>query len=893
MIIEETEPDISVEPAMLRELTEDQRTRLTEQLDEYLRGMEQGAAVDVGEIARQNPDLADVFKVYLSKLQAIYGIAVGFDAGDARGLSAFTQRLSDGCSAEQNRFDINGPMKLGDFTILHELGRGGMGVVYEANQQSLNRRVAIKLLSVSSAIDANQIARFRNEAHAAGLLQHPNIVAVHSVGSDRGIHYYAMQLIEGQSMDAWVRNRGDAPPKDGSVAWSQVVRWCVDIADALHCAHATGVVHRDVKPSNLMLDGSGKIWITDFGLARCQSDQSLTKPGDLVGTMRYMSPEQSSGQSALVDGRTDIYSLAATAYEMLALRPAHPGDETATILRSIDQHNVTPLRQHCPSIPRDLETVVAKAMSKHRDQRYETAADFRDDLRRVLAGEPTIARPASIIDKVANWAIKHQRSVLVSVLVIMLVATLGFVGLAVGTAVITAEKRASVQHAIAAARGEKLARDAVDRLGAQMAELLSEIPAAESVRRRLLSETLDYYQQFAFHADDDPDLQEDLAITFGKIGGLQSELGAGDEAVDSYQKSESLYSRLAEPLPSRLRLQLDWSTSQNNLAESLHRSGRIDDAAVWFAEAIQKQTDLLRTVNEVNDDSLHDTVVMRLSTSLNNLGLLLSEAGALEEAEASYRRAIALLASGNDNDSSAAQRQQLASVQVNLGGLLTRSDPARAAEYAREALVIQADSLSSNPGNARLATQVVVTLNTLGAAQLEAEQLSAAVNSLERAAEIGKQLLQRWPDQMTYRRDFVISLNQLGLALSKSGKLNLATARFEEAVEQGRTLAEQFPEDAEIQSMLGGVLNNFGFLHQQLGDDRTAMEAYEEAVRVQTHAVQLAPEVARYRAYLLKHQDNLRSFRRIGNSVRVSVSERLRSDGDGSHQVQVSKEDRS
>ena len=343
----------------------------------------------------------------------------------------------------------------------------------------------------------------------------PTSVPVYSVGVERGIHYYAMQLIDGTSMDSWIKD-----PSHGLEDWRTVVGWASQIADALQSAHETGVIHRDVKPSNLMLDQSGKVWITDFGLARCQSDLSLTLSGDLVGTMRYMSPEQARGESALVDGRTDTYSLAATLYEMLTLQPAHLGDDAPTILKYIDEQHVAPIRNVRDDIPRDLETVIFKAMSKRRDDRYDTVQAFADDLRRVLSGELTIARPPTVPDRIVRWAAKHRRSVLVT----LLVGAMGLVGFAVSLAMITAEKRVSDAIALRNERNEQLAHGAVDRLGSQMAELLSEIPAAESVRRRLLAETLNYYQQFAESAHNDPELREDLAMTFGKIGSLHSKL---------------------------------------------------------------------------------------------------------------------------------------------------------------------------------------------------------------------------------------------------------------------------------------------------------------------------------------------------------------------------------
>ncbi|WP_442505837.1 protein kinase domain-containing protein [Novipirellula sp. SH528] len=831
-------PEFSHENFDIDSLSQSQQIRLTHVLDAYLQSLEQGIAFDAASACRDEPALLAAVEVYLAKLKALYGLA-----DSEQPLSAPI------------------PQKLGAFTLIREIGRGGMGIVYEATQSGMERRVALKLLPLAATLDSRQIARFKNESRAAGGLHHPNIVPVYSVGEAEGVHYFAMQLIEGPSMDEWVQEQTSNSDSifefdllsqdDLAATWETVVQWAIDAADALHYAHETGVIHRDIKPSNLILDSSGKIWITDFGLARCQTDLSLTRSGDVVGTMRYMSPEQASGQSALVDGRSDIYSLAVTIYEMLTLRPVHPGDDAHAILKRIDDHNIIPLRHFCDSAPRDLETVLAKAMSKHRDDRYETADQFASDLQRVLADEPTIARPATVVDRVARWASRHRKPVVASILV----AAMGLVGFAISTALISAEKRVSDAHALRAKKSEQLARGAVDGLGSQVAELLSDIPAAEQVRRHLLAETLDYYETFAATSGDDPELRRTLAVTYGKIGSLHSQLGSTSKAIQALRTSEHLYGQLAEQTAQDVTLNMQWSVSQNNLAESLARAGELEEAARYFSNAIRLQETLL-TTRSIQGTQKHD-IRNQLATSLNNLGLLLADSGAIVESEERYAKAVELLTSHDNESGSDVDHQQLASVLSNLSALHSELNPTRAIAFARKALANQTLQLENDRGNARVATQVVVTLNTLGSAQLKAEQNREAAGSFEHAVEIGGQLLDRWPEQPTYRRDLVISLNHLGLALSKTGERVNAREVFLRALQQQRTLTKQFASDAETHSMLGGVLNNLGFLYRQMGDDAAAIDAYEEAVTHQTVAVDFAPEVERYRKYLDRHQQNL------------------------------------
>ena len=314
---------------------------------------------------------------------------------------------------------------LGDFRIVREIGRGGMGVVYEAVQLSLGRRVALKVLPFAATLDARQLQRFKNEAQAAAQLHHTNIVPVYAVGCERGMHFYAMQLIEGRTLDAVIGElRGDAArdlPSTGATtenraaahrdtsrgrhshllgagrslrdreSFRRAAQLSAQAADALEYAHEAGVVHRDIKPANLLLDAKGNLWVTDFGLAQVSTDAGLTRTGDLLGTLRYMSPEQAAGRPLEVDHRCDVYSLGATLYELLTLQPAFPGDDRQTLLHEILNDEPRPPRQIDRSIPVELETIVLKAIAKSPGDRYGTSGEFAADLRRFLEERPILA----------------------------------------------------------------------------------------------------------------------------------------------------------------------------------------------------------------------------------------------------------------------------------------------------------------------------------------------------------------------------------------------------------------------------------------------------------------------------------------------------------------------
>ncbi len=383
------------------------------------------------------------------------------------------------------------PEKLGDYRILREIGRGGMGVVYEAVQESLGRHVAFKVLPAHPWTDATYLERFRREVRMAARLHHTNIVPVFGTGEQDGVHYYAMQFIPGQGLDhvlaelRRLRRSSDKkttnpeaarlsaslrsgqfadsasdPVKDSSSApacpdhgrpdtvpeaaissegrphayFRAVGQLGVQIADALAYAHGQGILHRDIKPSNLLLDGRGTVWITDFGLAKAvassggSNEAELTSTGDIVGTLRYLTPERLNGDA---DARSDVYSLGLTLYELLTLSPAFNEPDRTKLLRQVTEHEPIPPRKIDTLIPRDLETIVLKAAAKEPAARYQTASDLADDLRRFLEDAPIRARRIRWSEQLYRWCRRKPgtAALLGSVLLLLTVIAVGASGM--------------------------------------------------------------------------------------------------------------------------------------------------------------------------------------------------------------------------------------------------------------------------------------------------------------------------------------------------------------------------------------------------------------------------------------------------------------------------------
>ena len=443
--------------------------------------LEAGEPVDLEDYLRQDPVRAE----RLRRLLPTIGMMADLGRSPAAELSG---------SFGPGSAPILGPGALGDYRFGREIGRGGMGVVYEAQQMSLNRRVALKVLPFASALDPKQLQRFKNESMAAAHLHHPNIVPVHAVGCERGVHYYAMQYIDGQSLSSLIQElrriearAGEGPPRPDGEAFAMacgltsgriggsapgpnadqitaafdpeepipaavhdppptaavppstgsstrsraffhmVARLGMQAAEALEHAHEQGVLHRDIKPANLLVDGRGNLWITDFGLARLQGDAGLTMTGDLLGTLRYMSPEQALAKRVAIDHRTDIYSLGATLYELLTLAPAYAGGDRQEILRRIAFEEPRPPRRLNAAIPVDLETIVLKAMAKDPAGRYAAAQELADDLDRFLKREPIRARRSNAWERSVKWA-QRRPAVAALLATIVLVFLVGFAG---------------------------------------------------------------------------------------------------------------------------------------------------------------------------------------------------------------------------------------------------------------------------------------------------------------------------------------------------------------------------------------------------------------------------------------------------------------------------------
>jgi eukaryotic-like serine/threonine-protein kinase len=848
--------------------------RLARILDEYLVGIERGLPLSPEALLEKYPDDAEQLRGYLSGLQ-LFHAAAGVGPEQARGL--LTGSMPQ-------------PMQtIGDYQLVREIGRGGMGVVYEAWQLSLKRRVALKILPFTVSHDAKQISRFKNEAQAAAQVQHPNIVPVYAIGEENGVHYYVMQLVDGQSLASlldglrsgvWgahdttapnypdltrftsnsadgVRRNSDVPKSSTASAGESAVnvapmrsadladhirvvaRLGIDAAEALHAAHEYGVVHRDVKPSNLLLDDQGKLWVTDFGLARCRETQGLTQTGDVLGTMRYMSPEQALGRIALIDQRTDVYSLGLTMYELATLH--HPADEVSNIQSYFDHDRapVKPLRHWNRYVPSDFQTIVLKCIAELPSERYASAKELAEDLERFLDGRPILASPPGLLSRASKWA-KRRRGVVYAAAAVLLVAVVGGV---VSSMMLSHERNANNEHALALTR--KLLRERLDDDPLLFVDRLAAIPGAESVRQEWLERTIDSLERYEKEVADDPLLASDWAVAQSKLGILNEKRGNKKQALEAHAKAMEAWQERVSRDRSDTENVRNLALAQNNMANVVAQDGRLPEAIDLLTKARDSQAELLKTAANSRELSAD------LAMTHGNLAMVLNQIGKTNEA---VRECDAAIYIGrrlvDESQASEAVLRSLAASYNNLGLLQSNSQPILAAEAYRNAIDTQVKLVNAKPGNLIYQSDLARMNNNLGYLASRNKDWNKAELCYTDAIQIQDTLRTISPNVVGHRRDLAMNYSNLGMAQRGQGKLEEAGTSFQKAATLYKRLLADQPSDMDTLSNQASVWNNLGALFDKQNRIADSEQAYRQAIADQRRTLESAPTNERYRALL-------------------------------------------
>lgn len=539
--------------------------RIEHLADEFAARLRNGARVTVDEVVAAHPDLPSRLREVLQTVLAVESLKV-------RHLAMHPEPR------------LPSDRRLGDFRIVREVGRGGMAIVYEAVQESLARVVALKVLPQTAFLDDEQVVRFQNEARIVSRLWHPHIVPVHTVGVDAGVHFFAMPLIAGVGLDRVVRAMQesrcrDGAPLDPTVAavlahldrgepaqpsfWLRLAKIGADFADAIEHAHCHGVIHRDVKPSNLLLEADGKAWVSDFGIAKCLDQERATRTGQMLGTLHYVPPEQFDG---IYDARGDVYGLGLSLLELGGGATTWPGGSIPALVEHIRRGVPHTLRQICRGAPRDLSLVLQKATACNPSERYVSAAEFAADLRRFAAGRPILARSASVAARLLFWC---RRNRLAAVCAAASVLAIGAASLAGWGAFWVTDRALGAQHAANARARTSLdaARRATHRAEANLELALesydevfrqitggvgfaatkddaSTLPLVSNREHELLQAVLSFYESFASTNADHPRLRRAAAGAFARAGDIRRWNGDPDGARAAYVRAVEFHERV-------------------------------------------------------------------------------------------------------------------------------------------------------------------------------------------------------------------------------------------------------------------------------------------------------------------------------------------------------------
>ncbi len=526
-----------------------------------------------------------------------------------------------------------------------------MGVVFEAEQESLARRVAVKVLPGQSILDPEHLKRFEREAQFAARLHHTNIVPVIGVGKQSGFHYIVMQFIRGVGLDQIIKSlmgdgrfgskrdttiaaesdletilnrllagKGDRQAKPLSSAGSESIYWKAvatigsQAAEALHYGHSQGTLHRDIKPANLLLDTRGVVWITDFGVAKAIQSEDVTQTADVTGTLRYIAPERFHGKT---DARSDIYSLGLTLHEMLTLQWAYNvSDQHALTMQILSRDLIAPRRIN-PRIPRDLETIVQKATAREPDRRYQTAKELAADLQRFLEDRPIRARRTTPVERLRFWCRRNPVTagltslVLILLTLVAIVASVGYIQTKNANLLVTNALDGEKEQRQKAETTSGLALDVLERIYTRFAPTrfdnavnltvddsagnAIEVPLQPALSKEtaaLLDSLLVFYDRLAEQGGDDKKLRQKRASANHRVGTIQHYLGQFEQAEAAYLRALAIYEELEEQTPRNEELETEIARIYNELGRLYRTTSRPEEG---FA-ALMKSLALLEDV---------------------------------------------------------------------------------------------------------------------------------------------------------------------------------------------------------------------------------------------------------------------------------------------------------
>lgn len=719
------------------------------------------------------------------------------------------------------------PVELPGYEMKELLGRGGMGVVFRARQVELDRDVAVKLVLSGQLASEEQRMRLRLEAEAVASLQHPNIVQVYDAGDFNSQPFLVMEFVPGESLDRHMEK--------SAFSCREAAALIETLSRGIHAAHLRGIVHRDLKPANILMTPAGIPKITDFGLAkRLSDDMSRTRSGMLLGTPRYMAPEQAAGGVARVGPAADIYSLGAILYQLLTRQPVFDAESLWELLEAIKNADPTPLRKLRQDVPRDLETICLKCLAKETSHRYESAEHLAEDLQRYRTSRPILARHVGTFERTLLWA--RRRPVIAALCsAVLLLGLLTLIGGGWYHLQLLRERDR-------AERRFQLASHAVGQIMDEVGEdrLIIE-PGVEQRRQELLEKALTICRNLTEENRTDIAARRRLGFAHRRTGDVQRLLGDYQAAEASYGQAIGILSVLVREHPRDDESNRQLAAAHNFAGELYRTTGRGDEARVAYEEARQIQQALTARSNNAD-------VVAELARTLYNLGLVEKNANQLDAAMQRLLNAAGLLESlTNAPDAPAGHRQHLARVNLNRGSvlrLLKRSDEAAA---AFEEAIREFESLAnSRPRFTEYRFELAVALNNHGNL-LGLKDQTLATSQLGRSREMLAQLAREYPRVPVYQQELANACNGLAAVLAAQGHLEQASTAWTEATQSLERLHTMGKSSSTTHADLGMCLGNLGRLRLMQGNLAQAESFLERGLAEMGPVLKSHPQHPSYR----------------------------------------------
>jgi serine/threonine protein kinase/tetratricopeptide (TPR) repeat protein len=751
------------------------------------------------------------------------------------------------------------PERLGDFQLVRRVASGGMGVVYEARQLTMDRRVALKLVRPEMLYFPGARERFRREIDAVARLSHPGIAAIYVCGEEGELPYFAMEFVEGASLsdvladlagrtaatltgaDLWEcvnararrgerRERADAPLFEGD--WTRAcVRALRDACNVVEYAHASGVLHRDLKPGNVLLTPEGRVVVVDFGLAALEGASTLTRSGAQLGSLPYMAPEQLRGDAARIGPATDVYGLGVTLFELLALRRPFEGDSATSMERAISEGGPRELRATNPSVSRDLETVVLCALDADPLRRYATPGEFAADLSRVLAGRPVSARRVGALGRAKRWIVRKpaRAFALIGGPLLAVAAVSGWYASRRGAEVAqTAEQIALAQFEVTLGAVEVLASQGGEQPIERLLSLLDEAQKAYGAleakirgsgalapeRARLERLRADLLEQLGRRADSEAAYRQaaqsakrlietsgqprvwraQTADILSQLGGVLQRQSRWQEAYEAFEEARATAApALAASPPDDLGRQA-WAAAEINRAQLLRLVGEFDEARAGFERALPE----LRAQIDAAPADHH---------ALDMYGMAVAgaahvewRAGSIERAFELWREALDVLERAHRLAPDERRYvDDVGSTWSHYGRALVGADRLELAEPALvKALAVLTELAQRHPEFPDYRQRLLQANDSLAWLRRKQQRPEEALDLYRRAVAQAEELAARYPDSATFLRDVPVSLNNCAVLELELERFDEALAHFQRATEVYDSLGDEVPPQGAL-----------------------------------------------------------------------------------------------